>query len=508
MSDLALAARQDGSRADASVLWLGADQVPSTIAAALLTRGVRIAEGEPHTGPLGRIALVDKAMPRRKAAKRPDLANRRILVLHSDAEQANLLSWALSARGALTRTFDGAALDATSAFDADVVLVDHAEFFAACWDDVCAMWRHPRLRWTPSVLLPWAQLEAANEADLDAVCLTVQRLCTEYDLHVTLARNQQPFQMPVDVLGPARTLRTVLEQRSARHVRLATPRVTIDVHVADRIVLGARGRFTDGSSIELSAARALACLVAEEAGMMQVFPQREAPLSNVLASFDDALVRGPDGAWLSESVVAGLPNLPDLTDPCGFDDETLFARRTSSASGVCEKQSTAPLAPAPHLHIVDDEPEPMDESDVEDDDEEGTIATLRFSSAELLAQAAQAHGRSTRSAQAFAAEAPAKAAPRLALVSEAAAPAASEPAQKRPALRCKELPDERPSGIRLKRSRARPLFSSLLALSLLVAGVLCVESDQLAAEQLLIHVMAQTESWLTAASHQVSTLLR
>ena len=116
MSLLGLAVHHDDAGMDASVLWLGAGDVPHAIATSLLTRGVRIAESGPHVSPPGRLTQVLPAQPRAKGTP-PDLSGRRVLVLHSDAEHANLLSWAISARGALTRTFDASALDAMAAFE-------------------------------------------------------------------------------------------------------------------------------------------------------------------------------------------------------------------------------------------------------------------------------------------------------------------------------------------------------------------------------------------------------
>ena len=475
-------AHQQAFGVDSAVLWLGAGAVPHGIAASLSARGVRLAESGPHPVPPGRLCVLDERGLRPKKDAKRDLRGRRIVVLHSDPEHANLLSWALSARGALTRTFDPGALDATAAFDADVVLVDETEAFAACWEHLCAIWRHARLRWSPCVLLSWSQLERGSEAELDAVCLTVQRLCSEYDSHAALASKDEPLQLAFDQLGPARSLRAVLEQGSSRELRFATARVTIDVHVSDHMILGARGRFRDGSSIELRGARALACLIAEESGTMQVSPQLEDPLSNVMASFDEALVRGPDGAWLSESVVATLPTFADVGDPCGFEDETLFARRGPSASGVCAK--TQPMLRAVEDALEASAPEP-------EDDEESRVPTRKLIVATLVEGLDSEDPEDiTEESESTAPREPAARLREVPVLAPARAPS-------KLALRGVELTDERPSGIRLvSRPRKAGLVARVLALGLLLAGVLSVESDHARAESLFVQGLLTVDAWV------------
>ena len=79
-------------------------------------------------------------------------------------------------------------------------------------------------------------------------------------------------------------------------------------------------------------------------------------------------------------------------------------------------------------------------------------------------------------------------------------PQAAAVASAHPKLRCTELSDERPSGIRRKQHKtASRLTSSLFALALTVVGVLCVESDRLALEDLLFQGITQVDAWL--ASH-------
>jgi hypothetical protein len=339
------------------------------------------------------------------------------------------------------------------------------------------------------VLLSWAQLENGSEAELDAVCLTVQRLCTEFDSHAALAGNAQPFQLPFGSLGPARALRAVLDHAAARELLFATPRVTIEVHVSDHMILGARGRFSDGSSIELRGARALACLIAEEAGTMQAFARPASPLTNVMASFDEALVRGPDGAWLSESVVATLPGLPELGESCGFEDETLFARRNPAASGVCERVTRGSDAPTSFQPVEDVTGGVLDD----EDDGESKIPTRKLVIATLLDEVEQPPGQQAALAPAATARAPfALGRPPLRAASE---PPASVQAPTR--LRGVELRDERPSGIRVvRRSRSSGIVTRLLALGLLVTGVLCVDSDRLAVERTFVQGVLSVESWI------------
>jgi hypothetical protein len=301
-----------GSRVDAdhTVSWAGQHDLPEALRERLRARGVEVVEAARAVRAIPRLSAVDSPKPGQ--AVRTDLEKRRVLVMHSNPEHASLLTWALAARGALARAVgtDASAREEVAPLAADVLLVDEQEFFDGCWDGIREMWSHPLLRWTPSLLLPLNLLETGSEHELDALCATVQELCVTYERCVAQAAAKKPFELSLGELGPARTLRALLEAGTPLRVRVATARVKILVDLADHMVLGARGGFTDGASIELNGARALACLLDEQVGAVHVCPLEEVALANINATLETALLRHAPTTTPEADALAALPKRP------------------------------------------------------------------------------------------------------------------------------------------------------------------------------------------------------
>jgi hypothetical protein len=322
-------------------------ELPQHVLDGLRQHGIELRIGAAEDCPPARIAF---AGPARDQATNGDLHGRRILVLHSNPEQASLLTWALSARGADTSAYtDSTSLLAdASSLDADVVLVDEGDLLAASWEHVCALWRHLRLRWTPCLVAPPNLLEHGDAAELDGLCAGVQALAADRDQCVAAAREPRGVELPLAALGPARTLRALLEAQRALAVELVTPRLTVEVDLAEGLILGARGRFADGASIELLGARALAALLEETRGTVRVQGARAEPLSNVMASLDKALAGGAlDSATTSEDSVLLL-----LTNPSSSGIRPVSIRNAPQQPEVSEEDLGDPTRKLSDLSVL------------------------------------------------------------------------------------------------------------------------------------------------------------
>jgi hypothetical protein len=277
--------------AELMVHWIGRGELSHEVLRGLSERGVHVLRSATADCPPARIAYAE---PAPASEQTTDLRGRRILVLHSNPEQASLLTWALSARGADARFHPDLTTllaDAGSS-DADAVLVDEQDLLSGSWDHVCALWRHLRLRWTPCVVAPPNLLQQGDAAELEGLCIALQALAVDHDRCAAEARDPSGAELPLSALGPARTLRTLLESKRALAVEFGTARLTVEVDVADGLILGARARFSDGASVEMLGVRALAALLEEIAGTVRIHAARQAPLANLMASLDDALRSG------------------------------------------------------------------------------------------------------------------------------------------------------------------------------------------------------------------------
>jgi hypothetical protein len=264
------------SREVGSVLWASTVEPPPGMAAYLRSEGLSLRLGEPPSSwPAPRLLSMQQRLP---GKLRPlSFSGQRIAVLHSDPDQATALAQVLRARSAEVTVLSAktTALERIETFDPDAILVDIADFYGSCWHVVQALWREPRLRWAPVVLTPPAlATQGVPLRELQLLQLTLQELSAKRAELLALVGRAEPFDFPVNVLGPARTLRTLLSSGRSLCMSFTTRRIRLEIDIADGAVVAVRGGSL-GRTDRAMGSDALDWLFRREQGKVRVYPAEE-----------------------------------------------------------------------------------------------------------------------------------------------------------------------------------------------------------------------------------------
>src|SRR5688572_22774296 len=196
------------------VLWLASSEPPAPLLTFLRSRGLSLVSHEEATSaaPL-RLLWIDPSA--QKAARAPGLAGRRIAVMHPDPGSADALAQALRARGAevVALSLNPDSLHRAEVLDPDAVLIEPLDFYGSCWEIVRVLWQHPRLRFAPVVLAAPEPVghDGVSGPDTHNLAFAIDALSADYVSLTEQARTEDAFELGLEMLGPARTLRALLE---------------------------------------------------------------------------------------------------------------------------------------------------------------------------------------------------------------------------------------------------------------------------------------------------------
>jgi hypothetical protein len=259
-----------------SVLWACAAEPPPGMASYLRSEGLALRVHEPPSSwPAPRLVSLHTRLPGK--LRLLSFSGQRIAVLHSDPAQATALAMALRARSAEVFVMNASADEflRLEHFDPDAVLVDIADFYGSCWHVISALWQHGRLRWTPVVLTPPALAsQGVPVRELHLLNLTLQELTHKREELISLVGREEPFDFPVNVLGPARTLNALRATGRSLCVSFTSRRVRLEIDLADHEVIGLRGGSL-GRTDRTLGSDALDWLYRREQGKVRVYPADE-----------------------------------------------------------------------------------------------------------------------------------------------------------------------------------------------------------------------------------------
>ncbi len=272
------------------VRWLGACEPPAQLMGHLKSRGLVLqTEGVSGPVPPARLSMLRATG---SPPERLSLAGRRVAVLHPDPGAADSLAQSLRQRGAtvVVLSLDPEALDRIETFDPDAVLVEPADFIGGCWEIARAVWSHHRLRWTPVLLTPAEPLGlgSVSAPDGDRVCQEIGELSASYDTLRKRAESAAPFEVSLDTLGPARTLRALIASGATLRVRFECLHA-IEVDIAEHIIAGAREVDANVPADALLGPGALGHVLAMDQAKVSVRRVTSPAVTNIMAPLDDAL---------------------------------------------------------------------------------------------------------------------------------------------------------------------------------------------------------------------------
>ncbi|MFT3923715.1 MAG: tetratricopeptide repeat protein [Myxococcales bacterium] len=279
------------SQGGKAVLWLGASEAPLALVTHLRSRGIALATLSTQEPPVARLMLVEPAVS--PAARTANLKGRRVAVIHPDPGSADALAQALRGRGAqvVALSLNPESLQRVEALDPDAVLMEVTDFYGACWEIVRALWQHPRLKYAPVLLATPEGVAsyAQGTPDVPSLCLAVQTVSEDYARIERASQGESPFELELAQLGPAKLLRVLTESGRGLRATLQCPTADFELDVAEGIIVGAQGNAKGAANDLYLGVHALALLMSQERGQVQVRVANHPAATNVMAPLDAAL---------------------------------------------------------------------------------------------------------------------------------------------------------------------------------------------------------------------------
>ncbi len=251
---------------------------------------------ELHASTGGPVGLLDA-----EPAGRGDLTifqGLRIILVDTDASRADTLSQELRARGSVVAVADPSArgIERARGLDPQVVIVDAAGIDGTGFEVVRAIRRDVRLRWAAMLVAPWAEIWPENAAtpDLAELALRLAPLVT-HDRELRVRATEEPkFDARLEVTGPSRLLRVLASLPGPFHIRVQSRKATVEVDVAEGLVVGAKA--TRAAGDELEGMRALAALLVMASARVTIERRPNPATANVMAPVEEALARASQEA--------------------------------------------------------------------------------------------------------------------------------------------------------------------------------------------------------------------
>jgi DNA-binding response OmpR family regulator len=244
---------------------------------------------ERATGKLARLELDEE--PADDADVRTLLAGRRLLLIERSPARADDLVQALRDRGAHVVVIDGEGdgIERARVVDPDVAIVDERGVGGWAAGALRAMRKDSRLRWASLLVVRGEELfpEGRPGPDVHRLAAGIRPLIAPEELIASRSAADAPFDLRLETAGPVRLLRALTRTGRTLHAIAKSPRATIEIDVAEGLVVGAIAR-VEGAG-EVAGAAAIAALLALGVARVSVSPRAAPSVANIMAPVDDAL---------------------------------------------------------------------------------------------------------------------------------------------------------------------------------------------------------------------------
>ncbi len=216
----------------------------------------------------------------------------RILLVDHDPSRADALAQELRARGATVAISDtsGRGLERARGLDPEVVLMDSASSDSSKSDLVRLLKEDIRLQWAAVLVTPWEELWTdPNVPDAERLRDKVAALVTNDRRLRERVQGEEPFEVTLETTGPCRLLRALAETKGPHHVLVRGSGVSIDMDLAEGLLVGVVGQRTEGGAIE--GVLALSALLRMENGSVRIERRANPSIANVMMPVEEALAR-------------------------------------------------------------------------------------------------------------------------------------------------------------------------------------------------------------------------
>jgi len=259
-----------------------------------------VARAEPlnyelHVSSGGQLGLLD-AEPGPEAEP-IQLEGLRVLLVDTEPARADALAQELRARKVIVSVADasGRGLERARGLDPEIVILDAAGMEGPGFDVLRSIRRDVRLRWASMLVAPWDEIWPNPESMPDVARLS-ERIAPLVVHDQQLRRrtaSEERFDTRLESTGPCRLLRILTDSPHALHVTFRSRTASVEVDVAEGLIVGAQGS-SNGATVE--AVHALAAILAMGSARVHIERRDNPATANLMAPVDEALARATEEA--------------------------------------------------------------------------------------------------------------------------------------------------------------------------------------------------------------------
>lgn len=283
-----------------------------------------------------------------------DLTGVRIVLADDDAARADAVAQALRREGAVVVVIElapeGVRFERVQVLDPAILLIGDRQLKRGA-ALIRQMRDDPRLRWVSLLVVRWDEIWKADAAEPSMAQLSnaVASLVESERAILALGKSAPEFDTRLEILGPARLLRALVQAERPLRVTVNSPRASISVDLAEGLVVGASGTTFGKGAVDLAGSPALAGLLVLGSGRVTVQQVEQAQHANLMAPVEIAL----------NQALAEEPPIPPSVAP------VTTSLRAVDAALLAQPDSSKPMPPAEPAHADSAPAHAVDEIDVE-----------------------------------------------------------------------------------------------------------------------------------------------
>jgi Flp pilus assembly protein TadD/DNA-binding response OmpR family regulator len=254
-----------------------------------------------------------------------ELFKLRVVLADDDTPRADAVAQELRSRGSSVVVTD---LDPTDGrfqklrqVDPTILIIGENHVHGDGHSLLRRMRRDARLRWASMMIVRWEEVfpEQAGAPAIERLESTLAGLAEPERALRDRVELKLPFETRLEVMGPARCLRTLAGSGHPLRVTLENARVEVTVDLSDGLVVGAQGRSLDGSGATFDGVHALSAMLVVGSGRVRVEPAAEPASANIMSPVDVAITMADaETPPISPSIpAAGTVSIPPFQAPEG-----------------------------------------------------------------------------------------------------------------------------------------------------------------------------------------------
>lgn len=311
-----------------------------------------VARAEPlnyelHVSSGGQVGLLDaEPGPELESVS---LEGLRVLLVDTDPARADALAQELRARKVVVSVADasGRGLERARGLDPEIVILDAAGMEGPGFDVLRSIRRDARLRWASMLVAPWDEIWPDPESIPDVARLAerIAPLVVHDRQLKKRALTEEAFDTRLESTGPCRLFRILAETPESFHVTMRSRNGSVEVDIAEGLIVGAQG---SSNSAPVEGVSALAAILAMGSARVHIERRANPATANLMMPVEEALARATEEA---KPLPLSQPPPPQSTATPGM------RKRPFPAASELKEQGLHPKAPtSTFASVTRDEP--------------------------------------------------------------------------------------------------------------------------------------------------------